>query len=1059
MIATEYNDPLLRPTRAYGVNFTAPVTETIYGDTPGNLFVKVRKQIDETNWDEATTFIDGLGRSFKTQAKDSQGDVFVETKYDNLGRVAATSNPYRTGDTVYWSKPRYDELNRVVETYAPEAGNPLDPNIHGASLGVTSFGISTAPNYVGTVVTTTDASLRKGRSITNALGQLIRVDEPTGISASADADLGTLATPNQPTFYTYSPQGKMVKVQQGVQNRYFLYDSLGRLIRVRQPEQEINASLNLSDPVTGNSQWTAAFSYDVLGNVVRATDAKGVNIVNEYDRASRVTKRCYTKPNISATATTCASIPANDQSTDTPSVSFYYDGKGLAAPQSPNYAKGKLTKVDNGISATEYMTFDNLGRLTRSRQVTDGVVYGDDEHPITYSYNLSGGLVQETYPSGRVVKNEFEPDGDLARIFGKANATATERTYANAFAYTPDGKIESLRLGNLLWEKAKFNTRLQTTEIALGHGVSSGDLWKLNYEFGELNTDGSVDTTKNTGNIARQTVSFNGLPQPFVQSYKYDSLYRLTEARETSGTAANASQTWRETFGYDRFGNRTGHTKFYGTTQAAQNNVTDPIIDPNTNRFQSGQGYLFDKNGNLTTDAENRTTTFNGDNKQTKVIQNGQLVGEYFYDGEGKRVKKKVYDPNNPSVVTEETIFVYSSNKLVAEYSTKPPPPDPTTSYTATDMLGSPRVITNALGEVTSRRDFMPFGEQVYSEPSFRPTSLKYNTGDDVRQKFTGYQKDEETQLDFAEARMYQNKHGRFTAIDPLLASGKSPSPQTFNRYVYVMNNPLAFTDPSGLQAATTPLQNVYPCERNDCAYTINGTGRNPILTVNTRPLDTTTITAEPDLIAMSAPVTLGTVITTRLPLLAGGASTATTAGAASVAAPAAAAGCAALLCALLASRIGDYTPGGIYDATVNRPTWRDGYPVISTIGGSNTQIGNPALAIPIPTTTTDRIPAPPPPDTFPGLFRGGPSLAPRPGEFRVRNGLVQSTHGPSTNIDPFKVMRFGGAYRVGPLPLGLTAVQRGVDQGHYEIVPSSPIAVEEYIRLLSMVPLTPYRP
>lgn len=117
-------------------------------------------------------------------------------------------------------------------------------------------------------------------------------------------------------------------------------------------------------------------------------------------------------------------------------------------------------------------------------------------------------------------------------------------------------------------------------------------------------------------------------------------------------------------------------------------------------------------------------------------------------------------------------------------------------------MLGSPRVIINALGDVTSRRDFMPFGEQVFSDPTYRPTNLKYNTGDEIRQKFTGYQKDEETQLDFAEARMYQNKHARFTAVDPLLASGKSVNPQTFNRYVYVLNNPLIFTDPDGLQVA-----------------------------------------------------------------------------------------------------------------------------------------------------------------------------------------------------------------------------------------------------------------
>ncbi len=42
----------------------------------------------------------------------------------------------------------------------------------------------------------------------------------------------------------------------------------------------------------------------------------GVNIINEYDRANRVTKRCYTKPNVNTTATTCAQIPSGDQSTE-----------------------------------------------------------------------------------------------------------------------------------------------------------------------------------------------------------------------------------------------------------------------------------------------------------------------------------------------------------------------------------------------------------------------------------------------------------------------------------------------------------------------------------------------------------------------------------------------------------------------------------------------------------------------------------------------------------------------------------------------------------------------
>ncbi|HWJ26271.1 MAG TPA: RHS repeat-associated core domain-containing protein, partial [Flavisolibacter sp.] len=55
-----------------------------------------------------------------------------------------------------------------------------------------------------------------------------------------------------------------------------------------------------------------------------------------------------------------------------------------------------------------------------------------------------------------------------------------------------------------------------------------------------------------------------------------------------------------------------------------------------------------------------------------------------------------------------------------------------------------------------------------------------------------------ETELDFAQARYYNPKHGRFTAIDPLMASACPVNPQTWNRYVYVLNNPLVMVDPTG---------------------------------------------------------------------------------------------------------------------------------------------------------------------------------------------------------------------------------------------------------------------
>jgi RHS repeat-associated protein len=89
-----------------------------------------------------------------------------------------------------------------------------------------------------------------------------------------------------------------------------------------------------------------------------------------------------------------------------------------------------------------------------------------------------------------------------------------------------------------------------------------------------------------------------------------------------------------------------------------------------------------------------------------------------------------------------------------------------------------------------SRRDFRPYGEEIY-----RP-----NQGTDkVRQKFTGYERDAETDLDFAQARIYANKLGRFNSTDPLLASARIEMAQSWNRYAYVLNNPLRLTDPTGM--------------------------------------------------------------------------------------------------------------------------------------------------------------------------------------------------------------------------------------------------------------------
>jgi YD repeat-containing protein len=78
-----------------------------------------------------------------------------------------------------------------------------------------------------------------------------------------------------------------------------------------------------------------------------------------------------------------------------------------------------------------------------------------------YAYDFSGRLVEETYPSGRVVKNSFEADGDLLKVTSGKSAADVFRTYVSNFSYTASGGISQMRLGNGRWETAKFNERLQ----------------------------------------------------------------------------------------------------------------------------------------------------------------------------------------------------------------------------------------------------------------------------------------------------------------------------------------------------------------------------------------------------------------------------------------------------------------------------------------------------------------------------------------------------------------------------------------------------------------------
>jgi RHS repeat-associated protein len=107
--------------------------------------------------------------------------------------------------------------------------------------------------------------------------------------------------------------------------------------------------------------------------------------------------------------------------------------------------------------------------------------------------------------------------------------------------------------------------------------------------------------------------------------------------------------------------------------------------------------------------------------------------------------------------------------------------------------------LTGSLAGI-KRHDYLPFGEEVGAGVGGRTQAQGYSQVDNVRQHFTGKERDNETGMDYFGERYYSNSLGRFTTVDPLGASARTLNPQTFNRYTYVLNNPLRYIDPSGLK-------------------------------------------------------------------------------------------------------------------------------------------------------------------------------------------------------------------------------------------------------------------
>jgi RHS repeat-associated protein len=164
----------------------------------------------------------------------------------------------------------------------------------------------------------------------------------------------------------------------------------------------------------------------------------------------------------------------------------------------------------------------------------------------------------------------------------------------------------------------------------------------------------------------------------------------------------------------------------------------------------------------------------------------------YTYDGDKKRVEKSsgTYYWLSPSgsVLAEtdssgntQNEYIYFSGGRTARRDS-----GGNVYYYFQDQIGTSRLIANSSGTVCYDGDYTPFGYE-----------MAYVTTCSQNYKFTGLERDSETGLDQTLHRKYDSSLGRW--LTPDRHRGDPSNPQSWNRYAYVLNDPMIFTDPYGL--------------------------------------------------------------------------------------------------------------------------------------------------------------------------------------------------------------------------------------------------------------------
>ncbi|MCF6348071.1 MAG: FG-GAP-like repeat-containing protein [Flavobacteriaceae bacterium] len=776
-----------KKTKGNGTQFD---TESYTYDVFGNITKKITTPYN-TPAREVRLEYDTSGR-YLTKSYDLEGLATTYLYNTNIGTLTKETNPFGQ-DTQYF----YDAWNRLTKVT-----DYLGKN-------VTSSYVESGNTYTVTVsaddgsgkITIYDP-LKRVTTVKekDVLGQWIsksyQYDKFDRVAAESEPYTGSGASQWNTTEYDFygrpktisSYTGKVsnisysnlsVTIDDGTKTVTTTKNAMGNIIRVTDPGGTINYTYygNGTMKTANYDGVVISTEQDGWGRKTKTTDPSAGVYTYEYNGFGEITKETTPKGATDYTYTSIGKLQQKKVVGDLTNMTLQY------AYNTTNkmISSISLTNSDGNNSTYDYR-YDNNQRLN---YISESNPYA--QFTKRYRYDTFGRIDTEEstarlLANGRSsiksIKNTYQ-NGSLKTI----SDTGTQEVLWNVDALNARGQATSITMGNNLRKKHVYNPLGFLTESTSEKDINAEptQLMKLTFDF---------DTQR--GNLNSRTNSLFS----WTENFTYDNIDRLVSFNDNNGNNNHSYDTKgritvNNTIGTYNYSGNSYQLAGIDLNNSGRNHYDqDTRQDISYNAFKSPveiheadkDKVSFQYNAFM-----GRANTFYGSTENDKLLRPNRR--HYSYDGS--------MEISYNQTTGESTFVTYIGGDAYNAPAIWRSEQGSTTTngyyFLYRDYLGSILMISDKNGAVKEKRHFDAWGNIVKLQDGNGNDLSSFNILD---RGYTGHEHLLGVGLIHMNGRLYDPLLHRFLAPDNYIQNPYST--QNYNRYGYVLNNPLKYTDPSG---------------------------------------------------------------------------------------------------------------------------------------------------------------------------------------------------------------------------------------------------------------------